>query len=150
VTTARLVTNVQERLALAEWLGDTPLTVISQHLLLRGNCSAYVCGSGPDALVVQFDDCPTEPAAFGDDPEAMWAALRLAEGWECVNVGEDCTPALAAIVTRELGGESRLYGDLYFTLTEAPRQHPRPAARLLTPEDLPLAERVNGFETVTS
>jgi hypothetical protein len=77
------------RLALASALGDTPTTTICVHALRRGFCRAYAVGDASrfEAAIVQRDDLPDEPFAFGSDAEAVWGLLRQIGGWRVVSVG---------------------------------------------------------------
>ena len=130
------------RAALADALGETPWTVIPVHALRRGLCRAYVEGypSSYRAAIVQWDDQPDEPSAWGDDVEAIWRLLQSIEGWRVVNVTETQAGPLGALMDRDLGRRVRYYGDLHHTLVEPPGEYTHPLVRYLTPADAPLLE----------
>ena len=133
----------RSRLAtLADALGRGPYTAIPVHLLRRGLCRAYVDGSLADsrAVLIQDDAAHDEPAAFGDDPEAIWRLLQEAPGWECVSVPAHVAGKLRAIIRRERGVDVRYYADVYFHLERAVAVHASPNVRLLTPDALALLE----------
>ncbi len=140
-------------LALAQALGDTPETVISVHLLTRGACRAYAIGepSSFRAALIQADDLPEEPMAFGYDPDLIWQLLRSARGWKCVNVPLRCRAAVEKSFRRELGKPSRCVEDVYHALMRPAAAQPNADVRRLTSDDLGLFEeaapelRVNGF-----
>lgn len=125
---------------LADALGDTPETVIAVHLLTRGLCHAYVAGNPArfEGAIVQATDLPTEPTAFGDDPDVLWALLRGMRGWTCVNVARALAPALGAIIEERLATPVRYLDDVYHVLHTPVAAFPQPSVRLLTSVDLPL------------
>lgn len=124
-----------------EVIGDTPFTTLPSHALQRGACRAFIAGALPacDALIVQRQDAPNEPVAFGRDAEAIARAIALVEGWTCIEVAPAIAPALAAILAREgarvPGCPTRLYDDLHFVLDLPAEPLPHPAVRLLAPGD---------------
>jgi RimJ/RimL family protein N-acetyltransferase len=130
------------RQALADALGDTPTTTIPVHALRRGFCRAYAVGdlSGFDAAIVQWDDLPDEPFAFGSDAEAVWGLLRQVGGWRAVNVGEELATPLGALMERDIGHPVRYYGDLYHTLNSSPPDYRHPLVRSLSTADAALVE----------
>lgn len=130
------------RQALADALGDTPLTVIPVHDLRRGRCSAWAVGEPARArgAVVQGVDVPAEPAAFGTDAEAVWRILQSVRGWTCVNCGTDVAPALRRLLARAMGVPVRAYGDLYYVLARPAAELSHPAVRLLGAGDAALLE----------
>ena len=79
--------NAAEYDTLCRVLGDTPETVIAVHLLQLGLCSAYAVGEidNPDAIVIQPNNLPEEPTAFGTNAEAIFRVLRVLPRWTCVN-----------------------------------------------------------------
>lgn len=130
----------KERHTVAEALGDTVQTVIWVHLLRRGLCDAYVVGEPGRfaAAVIQAHEFSTEPAGFGDDPEALWSLLKGLRGWECINVSEQCACPLGEIIGRELGVPVRHYGDVYHILSQPAADIRNPAVRELTVADVGL------------
>ncbi|MGD8238691.1 MAG: GNAT family N-acetyltransferase [Armatimonadota bacterium] len=128
--------------ALADALGDTPETVIPVHLLRRGLCRTYLAGelSRFASAIVQDRAFPTEPTAFGSDPEALWELLRRVEGWDCVNVSAEVAEPLAEIMAAEMGRSVRHYGDVYHTMPAPAPTVANTAVRRLTLADLELLE----------
>ncbi len=130
-------------IALAEALGESPFTAITVARLLRGQCRAYVLGELPcfEAAVVQADDAPDEPTAYGRNPAAIWELLQGVEGWTCVELTEGpWVRALGEMIAQALGVPVRYYGDLYYALERPAIPWPHRAVRLLTPDDAPLLE----------
>ena len=141
------------RRALADALGDTPLTVISAHLLRRGACRAYVAGS-PDrfrAAVIQDDNMPGEPLAIGSDVDLIWKLLQSVDGWACIELDSDLAGPMGKIMQAHTGRPVRYHGDMYHALTQPAVVSPHSAVRRLILDDLPLFESapaelcVNGF-----
>lgn len=127
-----------ERGVLVDVLGDSPETVISVHLLVRGLCEAYVAGD-PErfrGLIVQGHQTPGEPTGFGSDARTLWELLKAARGWWCVNVSQACAPRLGAIVEEETGRAVRYYGEIYHTLTRPVSPFYDETVRLLNLADL--------------
>ena len=138
---------------LADWIGDTPESAISRHLLARGLARAYIA-SGAGCIVaalVQATGDPGEPVGFGSDGRALWALLREASGWFCVSVSADAAPALGALMATETGKPVRYYGDVYHVLTAPAVECPHEAVRRLDLADVGLlaaarpALRVSGW-----
>lgn len=129
-----------DRRALAEALPDTPENVIARHVLGRGLCKAWVLGpiNRFRAAVVQYDFLPAEPTGFGDDAEGIVELLGSVDGWECVFLRSSLARAVAAIVEREMGLTSRLYGELCFVLQEPVASFEHEAVRLLSSDDVAL------------
>lgn len=128
--------------AIAAWLGDTPETTISTHHLTRHQCRVVLSGDlpTPRAAIVQSDDMPEEPMAFGEDAAAIWQALQALRGWSCINVRPAVAAPLAALLQRGGDPPIRTQDDIYHTLEHAPPRIAHEDVRLLTPADLPLLE----------
>jgi hypothetical protein len=124
----------------AEALGDTPYTVLSAHALRHRACRAYIVGELPvyAALIVQRRDMPGEPTAYGRDAGAIWRLLQFVDGWDCIELETEVAPILAALVERERGVATRLYGDIHYVLDQPASMISAPGVRRLTPDDLPL------------
>ncbi len=137
-----LLLDAQQRQILADILGDTPQTVISVHLLRRGLCRTYVAGdpSHFEGAIIQADFLPAEPTAFGSDPEVLWDLLQDVQGWDCVEVGLECAPALGEIIQTKMGVRVRYYGDIYHMLPKPVVHFENEAVRQLTLADLELLE----------
>ncbi len=92
------------------------------------------------AAVVQWDDLPREPEAFGQ-PETMWRILRDVDGWDCVDVDPVAAEPLAATIERDLGRPCKLYGDLHHVLRQPVRLLRHPDVRLFGPDDMDFVRR---------
>ena len=91
--------DVEQCLALADALGDTPHTVISAHQLRRRLCTAYVVGdpSKFDGVIVQSKN---ELKGFGSNPVALWNLLKSVKGWDSVEVDTSLAPQLGEIIEK--------------------------------------------------
>jgi len=127
---------------LAGALGDTPETVMSVHRLRRGICRAFAAGTPerPAAAIVQSHHVPTEPAAFGDDPEQIWSLLREIDGWLSVHVALAMGAPLARLMAAATGQPRSLLEEIYYVLSRPVASWENPAVRRLTLADLPLME----------
>lgn len=132
--------NAAEYDTLCRVLGDTPETLIAVHLLQRGLCSAFAAGqiNYPDAIVIQPNNLPEEPTAFGTNAEAIFRVLRDLPRWTCVNTDTEVARRLGPLMEAQLGRSVRYYGDVYHTLDRAAAPFAHPAVRLLGRDDLGL------------
>ena len=124
--------------ALLAALGDTPETVISRHAIQSGQCSVLVGGHAAhfEALIVQSDDVPDEPTAYGSSAEEIAALLPHLQGWACLNVPQDLADDLINAVAEAAGASGmRMLDDVFHTLTEPPADPKESRARLLTLDD---------------
>jgi RimJ/RimL family protein N-acetyltransferase len=145
----------EEYLALAEVIGDTPMTVISASRLQQGMCDAYVAGALPDvpASLVFDAYCSDEPCGFGTDADALWQLLKATDGWGCINVETACAASLGALIEADTGTPIRYYGDVCHALLAPVHRYPNETVRLLTSEDVerlakaPTEVQGNGYET---
>jgi hypothetical protein len=125
----------------AQALGDTPLTAMDVHSILRGLCRVYVAGELPAfaAAVVQLDNNPRELDGYGPDAQELARLLAQVTGWDCVLVASELAGPLGAILEARTGRRPRTYGDVAYVAPASglvPYAHPD--VRLLTPSDLPL------------
>ena len=151
----------RECLVLADFLGDTPLTVISASRLKQGMCEAYIAGTLPDVnAALVFDAfCPDEPCGFGTDADALWQLLKATDGWGCINVDSACAASLGALIEADRGTSIRYYGDVCHALLEpvckdwVTQSLPNETVRLLTLADVerlteaPAEVQGNGYKT---
>ena len=150
--------TLQECIALADVIGDTPMTVISASRLKQGMCNAYVAGTLPHVTAALVFDayCSGEPCGFGSDADALWQLLKTADQWGCINVDTACAEPLGALIEADIGFPIRYYGDVYHALLEPVHSYPNEAVRLLTLEDVerlrqaPAEVRGNGYKTHAS
>jgi RimJ/RimL family protein N-acetyltransferase len=126
--------------AVANALGDSPLTVISTHLLRRHWCRAWIAGSPQrfDALVLHHSHDPSEPCSFGEDAGAIWQLLQNVRGWTCIESSPTVAPALGKLIEQHLQVPVRTLQDIHHTLTQPAPVLPHPNVRLLTTDDKPL------------
>ncbi len=112
-----------DRLAIAEWIGERPETVLVIDALLTGHGRAWVSGhlSGPDAAMVESALVPGEPQGFGS-AAALLGLLRQATGWRCIEVEEDLADEIAPEFERVWGPVTRVV-DVIHSL---PRPAPSP------------------------
>ncbi len=126
---------------LANALGDTPLTAIDVHHLLRGTCDVFMKGQLPtfDAAIIQIDDNPQEVDGYGRDAAALAALLTQVPGWECILVDGSLAGPLGALLEAHMGCVMRHYGDIAYHAPQGPRiPHEHPDVRLLDASDLAL------------
>lgn len=134
--------DTAENTLVADALGDTPETVISVHLIRRGLCRAYCVGDPARfaGVVIQSDELPAEPIAFGDDPTILWQLLQYLRGWGAANTPPAQALALGAIIEAQTGRSVRYVDDIYHTLSTPVAQFDHAAVRQLGAVDLPLLE----------
>ena len=145
----------QECFALADVIGDTPMTVISASRLKQGMCAAYIAGTLPHITAALVFDafCPEEPSGFGTDADALWQLLKATHGWSCIGVNTECAEPLGKLIEADTGTSIRYYGDVYHALLEPVRCYPNEAVRLLTSGDVarlakaPAEVQGNGYKT---
>ncbi len=135
--------NPTERIALADALGDSAETVISVHQLRRGLAKAFLLGDPPGsegfrAAIVQNIADPSEPMAFGDDPEAVWSILQSLDGWTCVQVECAIADRLERLLIPARGGSVRRLEDVYHVLTAPVPEIGHPLVRPLSITDADL------------
>ena len=136
--------DVADHLRLAAALGDTPETVISVQLLHRGLARAYVAGP-PD----QFEAAIIENRAFNQDEltgfgkaSPLWELPKGLRGWSSVEVDSSIVTELRELLTFSTGRSVRLLDDIYHVLRRPIAAVRVDTARLLSPADVVLLERV--------
>ncbi len=127
---------------LADSLGDGPETVICVHNLRRRQCKAFAaCATrGHDGAIVQIDSLPSEPTAYGSDPDLLYDLLQHVKGWDCVNVNEEVAQPLAHIMENRLGKAVKALTDVYYELRKPVVDFRHHDARELLPDDVALLE----------
>ena len=143
LSTARAAT-AHELPILADALGDTPETAISEYLLATGTCDAWYAGDPrqPRAVAVQAHRFPEEPTVFGDSAEAILRLLPHLRHWTSLLVPAVLARELQRPVAVSAGTLSlSTLEDVYHVL-DGPLATiaPQPDVRLLTPDDLALLE----------
>ncbi len=86
-----------DRLALADWIGERPDTVLVVAALQCGHGRVWLWGkpAAPTAALLESGLTPGEPQGFGDG-EALLGLLRVAHQWSGVEVNEVLSDAIAA------------------------------------------------------
>ena len=128
--------SASERVALAEWIGERPETVLPVAALSAGAARAWVLGPAPDphAALVESPLVPSEPQGFGS-AEALLELLRFADGWACVEV-DPLTAADLEEGFHERWGLARTVIDVVHRLDRPVMVRPHPLVRALTPDDV--------------
>jgi ribosomal protein S18 acetylase RimI-like enzyme len=140
---------------LADFLGDSPETVICVHSLRRRVCRAFVKGDTvrPQAAIVQLDCTPSEPSAYGNDTDSIYEVLKHIEAWDAVNVDEAIAQSLARIMESDTPGPVGVLGDVYYALNRPSADFRHHDVRELVPDDIALLDsappelRGCGFKT---
>ena len=70
----------EEKLLLAEALGDTPETAIAVHLLRRGLCTAHIGDEPAEAAIVQSQALQGDVYAFGVTLTRLGSCLMSRRG----------------------------------------------------------------------
>jgi len=132
----------KERDVLLARLSENPQTVISIHILKRGNCNVYLSGNSPrySAAILQANDLPSEPTGFGSEANALWQLLTLVRGWECVLVDKACASLLGTIIADRLKKPVRYLDDVYHVPSGRVFPFDNESVRWLTLNDLALLE----------
>lgn len=131
----------EDRLALAEFVGDRPETVLAIHALQSGQGRVWVEGlaSAPDAVIVESALVPGEPMGFGG-PSALVGLLRRIDGWTCLEL--DAHTAVAASDEMErVWGPCRRVIDVVHTLIAPPPAVGHPLVRQVIEDDMPAVVR---------
>lgn len=123
--------------AIADYLGESPETVIPLHMLEHGACEVICVGSphAPEGVVIQSTEYPEEPIAFGG-AEAVASILPMLFGWTCINVPADLANSLEDDVRRAASAPAvRMLDDVYHILEIPSPEYSVPDVRLMTFED---------------
>jgi len=136
---------------LADALGDSPETVIGQHLLTSATCGAWYTGDvrQPRAVAIQAHGFPGEPIVFGESADAIARLIPRLSGWSSVSVPlvharELERPIAIAAGTLSITTLEDVHHVLDGTIAAVER---RPEVRLLTDDDRDLLE---GLPLLTS
>lgn len=102
-----------DRIALGDWIGERPGTVLPIHALASGLGRLAVAGepASPDAVLVESPLVPGEPQGYGD-PEALLDLLSATEGWTCVELEPELARALSDGFQRRWG-QPRTLGSMF-------------------------------------
>jgi len=105
----------EQRGLLLAMLVENPETVISIHVLARGDCNVYMSGDQrPGSVaVLQPKELPSEPTGFGSDANALWQELTQAKGWQCILVDKEIARPLGEIISSQLKTSVSFLDDIY-------------------------------------
>jgi len=96
-------------------LTENPETVISIHVLTRGDCNVYMPRhQRPGSVaVLQLRELASEPIGFGSDANALWQELTQVKGWQCILVDKEVTLQVGEIISRQLKTPVIFLDDVY-------------------------------------
>jgi RimJ/RimL family protein N-acetyltransferase len=105
----------RKRSLLLAMLVESPETVISIHVLTRGDCNVYVSGDQrpKSVAVLQPKELPSEPTGFGSDANALWQELTQVKGWQCILVDKEVALPLGEIISSQLRTPVSFLDDVY-------------------------------------
>lgn len=121
-------------------LAEKPDTVISIHVLIRGECNIYMSRDKPTGpvAILQPKELPSEPVAFGTDADAIWQQLIHVKGWQCILVDKEVALPLGEIISNQLKTAVSFLDDVYHVPRGQLLSFENQSVRRLTLEDLPL------------
>ena len=131
-----------KRALLLARLVENPDTVISIHVLTRGDCNVYMSGNqGPGSVaILQPKDLPSEPIAFGSDANALWQELTHVKGWQCILVDKEIALPLGEIISSQLKTAISFLDDIYHIPRGQVLPFENESVRRLMLKDFPLLE----------
>ena len=96
-------------------LTEDPETVISIHVLTRGDCNVYMPSTQrPGSVaVLQPQELPSEPTGFGSDANALWQELTQVKGWQCILVDKEVALPVGEVISRQLKTPVIFLDDVY-------------------------------------
>ncbi len=105
---------------LAASLGETPTTAVLTHALKHNVCTAFGLDdrSQFEAAVVELNYLPGEPFVFGRRAEAVWALLKILNGWGCVLAEKELGHELGRLIEADFGQPARYHDDIIYTLKQ--------------------------------
>jgi len=123
-------------------LMENPETVISIHVLTRGDCNIYMSGDQrlKSVAVLQPKELPSEPTGFGSDANALWQQLTQAKGWQCILVDKEVALPLGEIISSQLKTPVSFLDDIYHIPQGQVLPFENESVRWLTLDDLTLLE----------
>ena len=127
----------RRRLLLA-LLAENPETVISIHVLTRGDCDIYMSGnqSPRPVAILRSRELPSEPIAFGSDPNALWHELSQVRRWQCILVDREVGLPLGEIISSQLKTRVSFLDDVYHVPQGRVLAFQDKSVRQMTIEDL--------------
>ena len=128
----------QKRGLLLTMLAENPETVISIHILTRGECNIYMSGNQHprSVAILQSKELPSEPVAFGSDPNAIWQELAQVKDWQCILVDKEVAFPVGEIISTQLKTQVSLLDDVYHVPREQVLSFQDKSVRHMTIKDL--------------
>jgi len=123
-------------------LVENPETVVSIHVLTRGDYNVYMSSDQrlKSVAILQPKELPSEPTGFGSDANALWQELTQVQGWQCILVDKEVALPLGEIISSRLKTPVSFLDDIY----HIPRGQVLPfgneSVRRLVLEDLTLLQ----------
>jgi RimJ/RimL family protein N-acetyltransferase len=139
------MTSEERRGPLLAMLTENPETVISIHVLTRGDCNIYMSDNQRPrtAAIVQPKELPSEPIAFGSEPNAIWQELTQVKGWQCILVGKEVALPLGEIISSQLKTPVSFLDDVYHIAREQVMSFEDKSVRRMTIEDITQLETLS-------
>jgi GNAT superfamily N-acetyltransferase len=131
--------SVEESVALAQALGDTPEKAFAAQLLSRGLCHAYVLGDPAHPGATLVETFPGQFLGFGAEASALWELLQLTPEWTRVGVESRCADELAERIRHD-GGDAQAQDVIFSVLPTPVRRFVHPDVRLLSVSDMALLQ----------
>lgn len=105
----------EKRGLLLAMLVENPETVISIHVLTRGDCNIYMSGDQHPrpVAILQPKELPSEPTGFGTGANALWQELTHVKGWQCILVDKEVARPLGEIISSQLKTPVSFLDDIY-------------------------------------
>ena len=105
----------RKRGLLLAMLTENPETVISIHVLTRGDCNIYMPSNQHSGAVavLQPQELTSEPTGFGSDANALWQELTQIKGWQCILVDKEVALPAGNIISRQLKTPVIFLDDVY-------------------------------------
>lgn len=132
----------RKRNLLLATLTENPETVISIHVLTRGDCNVYMSRDQRfrPVAVLQPKELPSEPTGFGSDADGLWQQLTQVKGWQCILVDKEVGLPLGEIISSQLKTPVSFLDDIYHIPRGQVLPFENESVRWLTLDDLTLLE----------
>ena len=123
-------------------LVENPETVISIHVLTRGDCNVYMSGDQrlKPVAILQPRELLSEPTGFGSDANALWQELSQVKDWQCILVDKEVALPLGEIISSQLKTPVSFLDDVYHIPQGQVLPFEDESVRCLTLDDLTLLE----------
>ncbi len=139
---------------LAAWIGESPETVISHHLLTSRTCDAWYVGDirQPRALIIQAHGFPAEPIIHGHEPGDVARIIPYVPDWETFSTPLHMVSDLERVVTAARHTTSlRTITDVYHVLDTPIVDMPsHEHVRLLTDDDAMLTMMIDELQQTSA